>query len=185
MRSPQGTRIAPPNASPLAPPQQSALQSRLAAGTRPPNDPRLTEKGGDQFQAQQGYQNAVAQGMAPEAAAQLYLPAMLRGPGRSPITPQQRPMTAGQSEQARQFAARQNARLQKPAGKVEEVTHGGKQYTQVTQPNGLIVLRPVKEGSTTATTPGAKPKAPTAGEVRNGYRFKGGDPSKQSSWEKV
>jgi len=27
--------------------------------------------------------------------------------------------------------------------------------------------------------------APTPGEVRKGYRFKGGDPAKQESWEKV
>lgn len=31
----------------------------------------------------------------------------------------------------------------------------------------------------------ARPTAPKSGEVKNGYRFKGGDPSKAESWEKV
>jgi len=31
----------------------------------------------------------------------------------------------------------------------------------------------------------AKPEPPKAGDVVNGYRFKGGDPAQQSSWEKV
>lgn len=30
-----------------------------------------------------------------------------------------------------------------------------------------------------------QPKAPTAGEVRGGYRFKGGNPADQNAWEKV
>jgi hypothetical protein len=37
----------------------------------------------------------------------------------------------------------------------------------------------------TAPAPAAPAGAPRPGEVRKGYRFKGGDPSKQSSWEKV
>lgn len=32
---------------------------------------------------------------------------------------------------------------------------------------------------------GGKPKPPAAGEVKDGYRFKGGDPAKRESWEKV
>lgn len=32
---------------------------------------------------------------------------------------------------------------------------------------------------------GAAPKGPAVGEVDSGYRFKGGDPAKQESWEKV
>src|ERR1019366_1158566 len=35
-------------------------------------------------------------------------------------------------------------------------------------------------------SPASAPKSkPAVGEVRNGYRFKGGDPSKQASWEKI
>jgi len=37
----------------------------------------------------------------------------------------------------------------------------------------------------TRTTPGAQNEAPQIGEVRRGYRFKGGDASKPDSWEKV
>jgi hypothetical protein len=34
-----------------------------------------------------------------------------------------------------------------------------------------------------AGAPAAKPALPSAGEVRNGYRFKGGDPGDQKNWE--
>ena len=40
----------------------------------------------------------------------------------------------------------------------------------------------------TYTAPAAKPSAPkppAAGDVIGGYRFKGGDPNKQESWEAV
>jgi hypothetical protein len=35
-----------------------------------------------------------------------------------------------------------------------------------------------------ASKAGSPPPTPMKGMVRNGYRFKGGDPSKQENWEK-
>jgi len=34
-------------------------------------------------------------------------------------------------------------------------------------------------------TGGTTPSGPAVGEIDNGYRFKGGDPSKAENWEKV
>lgn len=45
---------------------------------------------------------------------------------------------------------------------------------------------PAKSGATVKPVGGQSTKPPpAAGAVQNGYRFKGGDPSKQSNWEKV
>jgi hypothetical protein len=40
-------------------------------------------------------------------------------------------------------------------------------------------------GKIRATIGGGTVGAPQAGTVQGGYRFKGGDPSKESNWEKV
>ncbi len=52
---------------------------------------------------------------------------------------------------------------------------------QETNPRTTLkdILPKIKAGSTAA------PEAPQPGDVRKGYRFKGGDPSQQESWEKV
>ena len=76
------------NAPPASPEQAAGAAGRVAAATRPPYDPRLTAIGEDQFQAQQGYQRAVAQGMDPAAAAQVWLPRVLRAQPTGP-----KPMT--------------------------------------------------------------------------------------------
>lgn len=49
---------------------------------------------------------------------------------------------------------------------------------------GSAAGAPVPRETPKAAAP-AKPAAPKAGEVRNGYRYKGGDPAKESSWEPV
>ncbi len=84
MRMPPGTRI---NLLPPPTPQQAAgAAGRVAAATKPAPDPRLTAiDGGDQFAARQGYQNAIAQGMDPSAAAAAFLPMALRGQTQRPI----------------------------------------------------------------------------------------------------
>lgn len=43
----------------------------------------------------------------------------------------------------------------------------------------------VPRGSVGSPQPSAAPSGPAVGTVRNGYRFKGGNPSDQGAWEKV
>jgi hypothetical protein len=54
--------------------------------------------------------------------------------------------------------------------------------TQTVSPTGQVM-----ETKRTRHVPIQAPasKVPAVGEVRNGWKFKGGDPSKQASWEKV
>ena len=62
-------------------------------------------------------------------------------------------------------------------GGVNELGQPLPQYLAVTGPDGNVQFH----------QPGTKTQAaaPKAGEVRNGYKFKGGNPADQASWEKV
>jgi hypothetical protein len=44
---------------------------------------------------------------------------------------------------------------------------------------------PATGGGAPTTSGGGAPAGPAVGTVQDGYRFKGGDPGKQESWEKV
>ena len=46
-------------------------------------------------------------------------------------------------------------------------------------------LGDAKTGSKASSSGGAAPKPPSVGTVKGGYRFKGGNPASQASWEKV
>ena len=47
------------------------------------------------------------------------------------------------------------------------------------------VAQPMKPKGKVSVDNGAAPSAPKPGDVMQGYRFKGGDPSKKENWEKV
>jgi hypothetical protein len=68
------------------------------------------------------------------------------------------------------------ARLSKRAAE-KSVDRWNARYKQI--PKSAI------EGTGIQPEPTLSRKAPASGEVRDGYRFKGGDPSKPQSWEKV
>ena len=61
-----------------------------------------------------------------------------------------------------------------------ESATGRKDYEDFLLPHTKDVLK--KYGY--ASTGGAQSQAPKPGAVMDGYRFKGGDPSKQENWEK-
>jgi hypothetical protein len=107
-----------PTPAPLSPPEQQAAQSRVAAATKPAPDPRLSMIGEDQYAAQQGYLNATRQGMEPAAAAQTWLPQMLRGQSQGRFVQPQttpRPMTDFQRAEVERWKARDAQQKLSPA----------------------------------------------------------------------
>ena len=58
------------------------------------------------------------------------------------------------------------------------------QQKMVMAENYLRALE-ARAGAAAIDSPGAAPQPPNVGEVKNGYRYIGGDPAQQMSWEKV
>lgn len=190
MQTPAGTRQ---NLMPGQTPQAWDAATREGV-TRAPSQEHLDYM--KRYDAQKSIQQAIDNGMPTSQAIQVYGQGMFPTLGSSST----RPMTELQRNQQRLYQQRldqQKERYDKAdaakskSGKVEEVTHGGKPYTQVTQPNGMIVLRPVKDGVNapvqSPATSGAKRKVGSfkIGDVLDGYRFNGGVETDRKNWEKI
>ena len=97
------------------------------------------------------------------------------------------------SEEDRQRIATQLWAFNQQSARDRYITvSGGKVVDQ----NGMLVDQPgrlydtktqryVDDAQASESQPAAQRKAPAVGEVRSGYRFKGGNPADQNSWEKV
>lgn len=53
------------------------------------------------------------------------------------------------------------------------------EYFNVRNPDGTMTIMPYRQGGATA------PSGPAVGTMRNGFRFKGGNPNDPSAWEKA
>lgn len=215
-QGPSNVNLMPPPAA-MAPQAQSAMQSRLAAGTGGESDPaalsrlQAADAPGSRtisVRSESPYSDA---SLANQRNAMLYNAMKKFDAGdRSPEV-----MAAAMGSAApKMMSADQRAALEerirhnkvteagKPPSELVTKVVGGKTYqlrngqwvhvpdvrnTMDTETQTLSPTGQVMETKRTRHSPVQAPatKTPAVGEVRNGYRFKGGDPSKKENWEQI
>lgn len=104
------------------------------------------------------------------------------------IAADSRTTAAETNANARAAAAEAAARRFIPVAGGQQVVEIGGQPTTVTQPSRVFDAQTRQFINEAPQGGGGKPaqtQAPKAGEVRQGYRYMGGDPASPESWKKV